>query len=137
MPHGWAAAEYVLLHRNSLVYENQDNLELCWGVDPDWLRDGAHICVKNAPTTFGKVRFHLSRSGSTLTFEHNLDSAPGQQRPNQILLHIPASVGKEIRSVRLNGALVSLGTYDIANQPGQHVPTAKRRGISSRRRKCL
>ena len=79
-----------------------------------WLGNGAHICVKGAPTTFGKVDFDLSRSGSTLAFDHNLVSVQGQPRPNQILLHIPASVGQEIRSVRLNGKVHLL-------VPGQRV----------------
>ncbi len=35
MPHGWAAAEYIFLHRNSLVYEDGNTLELCWGVQPE------------------------------------------------------------------------------------------------------
>jgi len=108
MPHGWAAAEYVLLHRNSLVYENGNNLELCWGVDPGWLGDGAHIAVTHAPTKFGKVDFDLSRSGSILVFEHNLFSIAGQPKPEKMSLHIPPSVGKEIRSVRLRGKVHAL-----------------------------
>ena len=124
MPHGWAAAEYVLLHRNSLVYEHKHDLKLCWGVDQDWLGDGAHICVKGAPTTFGKVDFDLSRSGSTLAFDHNLASVQGQPRPNQILLHIPASVGQEIRSVRLNGKvqLLAPGQTVLPISPGSTFP---------------
>ncbi len=102
-PHGWAAASYVLLHRNSLVYENEGKLELCWGVHPEWLGDGAHLSVRRAPTRFGKVDFDLSRSGSELTFEHKLVSNSSQPRPNEIRLHVPLSTRQDIRSVRLNG----------------------------------
>ena len=31
MPHGWAAAQYVHLHRNALVFEDKDVLHLCFG----------------------------------------------------------------------------------------------------------
>jgi hypothetical protein len=106
MPHGWAAASYVWLHRNSLVFENGDNLELCWGVHPDWLGNGAHLSVRGAPTRFGKVDFALSRSGSVLTFEHHLVSNLSQPRPNEIRLRIPLSTRKEIRSVRSNGKVL-------------------------------
>ena len=32
-------AHYVHLYRNALVYEDAKKLELCWGVQPDWLME--------------------------------------------------------------------------------------------------
>ncbi|MGD0125776.1 MAG: hypothetical protein ABSF46_10475 [Terriglobia bacterium] len=118
MPHGWAAAEYVLLHRNSLVYENENNLELCWGVDPDWLGDGAHVTVKHAPTKFGKVDFDLNRSGATLAFDYNLLSSSGQLKPEKVSLHIPPSVSKDIRSVRVRDKVHLLSQGESVLQIG-------------------
>lgn len=63
MPHGWAAAAYVQIHRDCLVCENEQSLELCWGVQPEWLQDGAKISVKRAPTKFGIVDFDCSDRG--------------------------------------------------------------------------
>jgi len=120
MPHGWAAAEYVLLHRNLLIYENENSLEFCWGIHPDWLGDGAHLAIKHAPTRYGKVDFDLSRSGSMLIFEHRLVSGPEQSAPSKILLHIHPLTRKEIRSVRLNGKvrLLSAGESILSiNRP--------------------
>ena len=62
-PHGWAAASYVLMHRNAFVYENEGALELCWGVHPEWLVDGAHFSVKRAPTRFGTLDLEMKRLG--------------------------------------------------------------------------
>jgi len=112
MPHGWAAAEYIFLHRNSLVFENDDVLELCWGVQPDWLADGAAISGKNAPTRFGKVDFELHRNGDQLIARYRLDSQ-GFPRPSKTALHIPILQGP-VRSVSVNSVVYPL-------QPGQTV----------------
>jgi hypothetical protein len=107
MPHGWAAGQYVLLHRNSLVYEDGKKLELCWGVQPDWLMEGAKLSVQQAPTVFGKIQFELRRSGPTLILDYNLTPAPGQAAAEEVRLHIPPLQGK-ISSVRVNGKVRSV-----------------------------
>lgn len=112
MPHGWAAAEYIFLHRNSLVFENEDVLELCWGVQPDWLADGVSISAKNAPTHFGKVDFNLHRNGDQLIAQYRLDGQ-GFPRPSKTALHIPA-MQTPITSVNINSVVYPL-------QPGQTV----------------
>ncbi len=107
MPHGWAAGQYVLLHRNSLVYEDGRKLELCWGVQSDWLKEGAKLSVKQAPTEFGKVQFELRRSESTLILDYTLTPVPGQAAAEAVRLHIPALGGK-ISAVQVNGKVRSL-----------------------------
>jgi hypothetical protein len=107
MPHGWAAGQYVHLHRNSLVYEDGKKLELCWGVQPDWLSDGAKLSVKQAPTRFGKIQFELQRSGSSLTLDYNLTPASGQATAEEVRLRIPP-LKEKITSVRINGTVRSL-----------------------------
>jgi len=102
-PHGWAAASYVLLHRNAFAHENENYLELCWGVHPEWLVEGAHISVRQAPTRFGKVNLDLKRSGARLAFEYKLEPVAGQVKPREVRLHLPVSVLNEIRSIRMNG----------------------------------
>ena len=101
MPHGWAAAQYVTIHRNSLLYENERELEFCWGVQPEWLSDGAELSVRRAATRFGKVDFRLRRSGSQLLFEYTLASK-GHEAPDRTRLHVP-SLNSAITSVRING----------------------------------
>jgi hypothetical protein len=101
MPHGWGAAEYLFMHRNALLFENEDRIEFCWGVHPDWLRDGAQLTAKRAPTKFGQVDLELRRSGSKLLFDYNLSSVE-HDIPNEVRLHIP-KLKEVIASVRING----------------------------------
>ena len=88
MPHGWAAAEYIFLHRNSLVYENGKTLELCWGVQPEWLSDGSTISAKNAPTRFGKVDLEVRREGGKLAASFSVDGG-NFPSPGKIAMHVP------------------------------------------------
>jgi hypothetical protein len=102
MPHGWAAAQYVHLHRNSLVFEDGGKLELCWGVQPEWLSEGTKIAARKAPTRFGKIDFELQKSGSTLAFDYNVTPGMGKASVQEVRLHIPPGL-KGISSVRING----------------------------------
>jgi len=113
MPHGWAAGQYVLLHRNALVYEDGRKLELGWGVQPDWLKDGAKISVKQAPTIFGKVQYDLERSGATLNLDYHLTPAPGQVAAEAVHLRVP-NLGGQITAVRVNGKERSLAAGESA-----------------------
>jgi hypothetical protein len=107
-PHGWAAASYVLLHRNSFVYENEEDLDLCWGVHPEWLHDGAHLIVGGAPTRYGRLDFDVKRAASNLTIDYALRPNSAQRNPTAVRLHIPGPVRSEVHSIRLNGTLHKL-----------------------------
>lgn len=52
-PHGWAAANFVLLLRNMLVREQGGTLQLLYGVPGEWLAGGEPIEVRGAPTALG------------------------------------------------------------------------------------
>ena len=106
-PHGWAAAQYALLHRNTLVFENQADLELCWGVQPKWLDDEARIAVKKAPTKFGELDFELKRSGSSLFLDYKLRPEPGHPTAQQLRFHIPR-LEEKITSIIVNGKVQTL-----------------------------
>lgn len=60
---GGQAAQYLTIHRNSLSYENERQLEFCWGIRPEWLHNGTQLSVKRAATKSGAVGFRLERSG--------------------------------------------------------------------------
>jgi hypothetical protein len=60
-PHGWAAADFVLLLRNMLVREQGDTLQLLYGIPGEWLAGGHPIEVRRAPTSLGgPVSFRVS-----------------------------------------------------------------------------
>jgi hypothetical protein len=64
IPHGWAAAELMLLIRDLLFFEADEDgtphIYLFPGVMPHWVEDGETVEVRNAPTLFGTaVGFRL------------------------------------------------------------------------------
>lgn len=105
MPHGWAAAQFVHLLRNSLVCEDSDVLHLCWGAREDWLNNG--ITVQRAPTRFGVVSFKLRKSGDSLALEYRCERETHQPQYSQAQLHLAPSVKRPI-SVRINGKIETL-----------------------------
>jgi hypothetical protein len=106
MPHGWAAADYVLLLRQALVWEMENKLHLCWGLDADWLSQEQGVAVKNAPTQFGIVSFQLKRSASSsLALSYDLQPHINQAKPEEVVLHIPPKLGTIIKSIEINGKL--------------------------------
>ncbi len=100
MPHGWAAAQYVHLHRNSLVFEDKDVLHLCWGARDAWLSNG--IKVKQAPTKFGNVDFEVHKIRGTIVLKYNFVRGEHSQACRHVQLHVPPSA-QQIRSVSVNG----------------------------------
>ena len=102
MPHGWAAAQYVHLHRNALLVEDNDDLHLCWGAKAEWLDHG--ITVKRAPTEFGQVDLKARKNGTELIVEFALDRSTYQRPCSKVLFHFP-DTGSPPSAVRVNGHL--------------------------------
>ena len=100
MPHGWAAAQYVHLHRNALVCEDKDDLHLCWGAKKEWFDHG--LTVKRAPTEFGKVDLKARKEGAELVVDFALDRARYQRACGRVLFHRPETGGK-LSTIRVNG----------------------------------
>ena len=105
MPHGWAAAQFVHLLRNSLVYEDNDVLHLCWGAKEDWLNNG--ITVRHAPTRFGAVDFEFRKVGDSLLLDYRVNRGTHQEAYSQAQLHLPLSVKQPV-SIRVNGQVKAL-----------------------------
>ncbi len=72
IPHGWAAAEFLLLVRDILFFEADEDHDphifLAPGVMPHWLQSGPSITVKDAPTIFGtSFEYELRHDATTRT----------------------------------------------------------------------
>lgn len=113
MPHGWAAAQFVHLLRNSLVYEDNSVLRFCWGAREDWMNNG--ITVQRAPTKFGTVDFDLRKSGDLLVFDYRVKRNTHQKPYSQAQLHLPLSVKRPV-SIRVNGKVRNLAAGQRAMQ---------------------
>lgn len=58
--HGWAAADFVSVVRNALLFEEGDHLVLTPALPEDWTAETLSIKVEHAPTHFGNVDFTLA-----------------------------------------------------------------------------
>jgi hypothetical protein len=76
IPHGWAAAEFILLLRDILFFEADEDhdphIYIAPGVPPHWLEDASQqdIVLKDAPTCFGSVfgyELHHDKAAKTIT----------------------------------------------------------------------
>lgn len=106
MPHGWAAAQYVHIHRNAIVFEDEGVLHLCWGSKPAWVEKGIH--VKNAPTEYGSINMDFKLSDGELSLDYNfLPKAKGAVA-KEIRLHIPP-LQVSTPTIRINGKVRPLG----------------------------
>ncbi|MEX2140671.1 MAG: hypothetical protein WD894_15520, partial [Pirellulales bacterium] len=87
MPHGWAIAELWLLLRDSLVYEDQDQLVLLAGVDPRWFSDTRGMAVRDLPTHFGTLSFSYRPNGGQAQLNLEGRAAP----PGGFVVALPKS----------------------------------------------
>jgi hypothetical protein len=92
MPHGWAIAEFHLLLRDALLFEDGDRLVLLSGVPPGWFKHRAGMKVVKLPTHFGPCSFEyaVKPAGATL----KLDSAA----PAGCALRLPPDLKVKARS---------------------------------------
>ena len=89
MPHNWASAEFIQLVRNLLVCERGDDLELLFGLPPEWARPGMRTFVERTPTRFGPVTVDCRlgvRGGGSLTVK--LDPA-WNRNPAALRIKLP------------------------------------------------
>ena len=85
MPHGWAIAEFQLLLRDALAFEDGDKLVLLGGVPPAWFTDHDGMKVENLPTHFGSasLAWSVKERQAALTFSGS--AAP----PGGFVLRLP------------------------------------------------
>ena len=81
IPHGWAAAELLLLLRDILFFEADEDasphIYIAPGVMPHWLAPGETIGVNRAPTVFGgEFGYRLSLHANEQRVEIDIDTAP-------------------------------------------------------------
>jgi len=113
-PHGWAAANYILLLRNMLLLDTDKGLKLLAGVPPEWLEQSG-IRIDRAPTCLGTVSFSAQLLGKRL--ELNLDMAAASDKRIVVDLGmLPWEIaGLEVRHGRVLAAREK--TLEIAAGP--------------------
>ncbi len=78
--HIWAAAEWVLMIRNSFLFEEGDRLILCAGLPRHWLQAGEPLAIHQAPTHFGivSVTVQPTSRGTTVSWNAAWRGTPPQ-----------------------------------------------------------
>ncbi|MBM3473748.1 MAG: hypothetical protein FJX75_10810 [Armatimonadetes bacterium] len=114
VPHLWAAAQYVLLVRNMLVREWQDELHLASAVPDHWLAPGQEVAFLEAPTTFGRagirVQAEADRSRVWVT-------APRAEGLRRVVVHTPPSIAIEAATPRV-GTVRAVSEHSLILAPG-------------------
>jgi len=100
MPHGWAIAEFQLLMRDCLLFEDGNKLVLFGGVPIEWFRNSDGMSWQNLPTHFGKcsAAYNVKGTNATLTLESVVPP------PGGFVLRLPATLEAQ---VEVNGLKLS------------------------------
>jgi hypothetical protein len=118
MPHGWAIAEFWLLMRDCVAFEDNDRLVLFAGVPAAWFRAAEGMRAKGLATYFGSldVTYKLVPGGAELTLA-------GATPPAGHILRLPPALratirrGGQLLPVQTNGdCLLPPGTNQIRLQ---------------------
>lgn len=110
-PHGWFAAKFRAVVRDMMVREQGADLHLLSCISPAWVKTGASIAVRRAPTNFGAVNFEMrfpTATQAVLKLENQF-----RDRPEKLVLHLPwfmnvTSVTANGKSLRVAGGAVQL-----------------------------
>ncbi|MBM3254285.1 MAG: hypothetical protein FJZ16_08540 [Candidatus Omnitrophica bacterium] len=95
MPHTWVGSGYIDAVRTAFVYEADDKLILCAGIDVAWLDKG--ISIKNLPTAYGSINYTFRKNREKIEF-----SAYGKANPARgFVLVLPEDLVKY--KITLNG----------------------------------
>ncbi|MHC4435331.1 MAG: hypothetical protein ACYTBS_26155, partial [Planctomycetota bacterium] len=116
MPHGWAIAEFWLLLRDCLVFEDEKKrrLVLLSGIPPEWFNHTDGIAIENMPTYFGRLDLWWRPRQGGATLEIGGSPAPAAR----FALRLPASLNPQ----------VTVGSQTIpASVPGEFILSATTR----------
>jgi len=97
IPHGWACAEFMLLLRDILFFEADEDgaphIYIAPGVMPHWVKDGESVTVTNAPTVFGQVfGYKLTHRTTTKQLEIEITQPPPPHVDMVFACHFGSSV---------------------------------------------
>ncbi|MFH8988199.1 hypothetical protein [Streptomyces sp. NPDC017940] len=120
IPHGWAAAEYLLLLRDILFFEAEEDrdphLYMAPDVRPHWVPDGERVAVECAPTLFGApFGYRLAHDAGARRVSVDITLSPEQVR-----YVYPCRFGS-VRAVSADGRAVPVLGDDV------HLPAGTRR----------
>ena len=105
--HGWATAEWILLLRNLLFFEDAENLCLTRLLLSDHLEWGNTFSVRSAPSYFGKISFKILADKKEVWLELGEDVQIATAK--QLIWHLPFKPVKTF----IDGQISPLVTTEI------------------------
>ncbi|MBX3258018.1 MAG: hypothetical protein KF862_28055 [Chitinophagaceae bacterium] len=113
LEHRWAWGQYYgppstdgawfEIYRKMLLNEiGNDTLMIGQAIPQQWLEAGKKIDVKDVPTYFGKTSFHINGLDGNNEIKATVE-APDRNPPKQLIVRFRHPLGKQIRSVTVNG----------------------------------
>ncbi len=84
--HIWAAAEWIMMIRNMFVREENEELILFSGIDPDWIENGKTVTFGVAHTEFGTISLYARGKEKTVTAGWKAD---WRKEPTRVIFAIP------------------------------------------------
>ena len=90
--HIWAAAEWVMLLRNSFVREEGGKLILGSGIPAAWITEGQGVSLGPTPTSFGPVKVLIKTKDGKIRVEWSGDWRGGKEPMIEIRLPDYASI---------------------------------------------
>jgi hypothetical protein len=117
-PEAWGPANFILLVRDMIFYEDHNSLQILQGIPANWIGPGEHLAVASAPTTLGgkvSLRLDYQQIGKMhLHFESSV-AVP------QATVRFPLPAGMSLRGASVNGQSVkdfSRDTVSLKNVNG-------------------
>jgi hypothetical protein len=114
IPHGWAAAEFILLLRDILFFEVAEDTDpqiyVAPGILPDWVRTGEPIVVRDAPTTFGvNFGYQLHHDLNSRTVTIDID----QPAPARARYIYPCRLGSGVHAAQADRVATTVNGIDV------------------------
>jgi hypothetical protein len=103
MPQNYAGAEYLLLLRDMLLYEDGDRVKLTPSIPTEWVAPGKQLAFERAPTFFGEMGFRINadNTGKQVTLEL---TPPAREPQEGYRWFIRDPKGRRVRRVSIDGA---------------------------------
>jgi hypothetical protein len=111
VPHVGAAAAYLILLRQTVLWEEERDLHLAAATHRAWLNPGCTISLADAPSLFGQITFYLQRiSRDTLLGALTI---PKQKQRLKVHIHLRLPDNCRAKEAILNGGRVPVRGEEI------------------------
>jgi hypothetical protein len=100
--HLWTPLAVVRFLRDCLVMERPDSLHLGLATARSWLRQGAMVGIREAPTHFGNVSYQIQSDVDKGVIRAEI-APPAREPWKEIVLHLRHPQYKKMRQVTVNG----------------------------------